>query len=40
MYAEKEEADIDKQIDMIEKAYKMGKYKYLQRTIEGLKPEI
>ena len=36
----KEEADIDKQIDMIEKAYKMGKYKYLQRTIEGLKPEI
>ena len=36
----KEEADIDKQIDMIEKAYKIGKYKYLQRTIEGLKPEI
>ena len=36
----KEEADIDKQIDMIEKAYKLGKYKYLQRTIEGLKPEI
>ena len=34
------ERELNQEIDKIEKAYKLGKYKYLQRTIEGLKPEI
>ncbi len=34
------ERELNQEIDKIEKAYRMGKYKYLQRDITGLKPDV